>query len=66
LFARTMFIRELDLEKLAQHVPEFTVLHAPTFHADPEIDGTPSEAFVLLHFGKKLIFRLSRSSHLQN
>jgi phosphoenolpyruvate carboxykinase (ATP) len=55
LFARTMFIRELDLEKLAQHVPEFTVLHAPDFHADPEIDGTHSEAFVLLHFGKKLI-----------
>jgi len=55
LFARTMFIRELDLDKLAQHVPEFTVLHAPNFHADPEIDGTHSEAFVLLHFGKKLI-----------
>jgi len=55
LFARTMFIRELDPEKLAQHLPEFTVLHAPGFHADPEIDGTHSEAFVLLHFGKKLI-----------
>jgi phosphoenolpyruvate carboxykinase (ATP) len=55
LFARTMFIRELDVEKLAQHVPEFTVLHAPSFHADPEIDGTHSEAFVLMHFGKKLI-----------
>jgi len=55
LFARTMFIRELDREKLAQHVPEFTVLHAPSFQADPSIDGTNSEAFVLLHFGKKLI-----------
>jgi phosphoenolpyruvate carboxykinase (ATP) len=55
LFARTMFIRELELEKLAQHRPEFTVLHAPNFHADPETDGTRSEAFVLLHFGKKLI-----------
>jgi phosphoenolpyruvate carboxykinase (ATP) len=55
LFARTMFIRELNAEKLAQHVPEFTVIHAPNFHADPEIDGTHSEAFVLLHFGKKLI-----------
>ncbi len=55
LFARTMFIRELDPEKLAQHVPEFTVLHAPNFHADPIVDGTHSEAFVLLHFGKKLI-----------
>src|SRR6185312_14311645 len=55
LFARTMFIRELDAEKLAQHLPEFTVIHAPNFHATPEIDGTHSEAFVLLHFGKKLI-----------
>jgi phosphoenolpyruvate carboxykinase (ATP) len=55
LFARTMFIRELDLDKLGQHAPEFTVLHAPNFHADPAIDGTNSEAFVLLHFGKKLI-----------
>jgi phosphoenolpyruvate carboxykinase (ATP) len=55
LFARTMFIQELDLDKLAQHRPEFTVLHAPDFHADPETDGTHSEAFVLLHFGEKLI-----------
>ena len=55
LFARTMFIRELDPVLLAKHVPEFTVIHAPNFHADPEVDGTHSEAFVLLHFGKKLI-----------
>ena len=55
LFARNMFIRELDPEKLAKHQPEFTVIHAPNFHADPEIDGTNSDAFVVLHFGKKLI-----------
>ncbi|MDE3067243.1 MAG: phosphoenolpyruvate carboxykinase (ATP) [Verrucomicrobiota bacterium] len=55
LFARNMFIRELDPEKLARHQPEFTVIHAPNFRADPEVDGTHSEAFVLLHFGRKLI-----------
>jgi phosphoenolpyruvate carboxykinase (ATP) len=55
LFARTMFIRELDTEKLARHRPEFTILHAPNFHGDPATDGTHSEAFVLLHFGEKLI-----------
>lgn len=55
LFARTMFIRELDPEKLAQHRPQFTVLHAPNFHADPETDGTRSEAFVVLNFGQGLI-----------
>ena len=55
LFARTMFIREFDDAKLAAHQPEFTVVHAPGFQANPEIDGTRSEAFVLLHFGEKLV-----------
>jgi phosphoenolpyruvate carboxykinase (ATP) len=55
LFARNMFIRELDAAKLAAHVPEFTVIHAPNFHAVPEVDGTRSEAFILLHLGQKLI-----------
>jgi phosphoenolpyruvate carboxykinase (ATP) len=55
MFARNMFIRELDPEKLARHAPEFTVIHAPSFHAVPEIDGTNSAAFVVLHFGRKLI-----------
>ena len=50
-----MFIRELAAEKLARHQPEFTVIHAPNFHADPEVDGTRSEAFVLLDFAQKLI-----------
>ena len=54
-FARNMFIRELDEEKLKRHIPEFTVLHAPNFHAEPELDGTHSDAFILVHFGQKLI-----------
>ncbi|MFO7652877.1 MAG: phosphoenolpyruvate carboxykinase (ATP), partial [Candidatus Krumholzibacteriia bacterium] len=33
---------------------DFTVLHCPSFHAVPEIDSTNSEAFILLHFGRKL------------
>jgi phosphoenolpyruvate carboxykinase (ATP) len=55
LFARNMFIRELDAAKLAAHVPEFTVIHAPHFHAEPAVDGTHSDAFILLHLGQKLI-----------
>jgi phosphoenolpyruvate carboxykinase (ATP) len=55
LFARTMFIRELSSQELEHHVPEFTVLHAPGFHADPEVDGTRSDAFVVLDFGRKLV-----------
>jgi phosphoenolpyruvate carboxykinase (ATP) len=29
-------------------------LHVPHFHAIPQIDGTNSEAFIIIHFGKKL------------
>jgi phosphoenolpyruvate carboxykinase (ATP) len=53
LFARNMFIQEPDRDQLAQHVPQFTVIDAPEFSADPEADGTHSEVFVLLHFGRQ-------------
>ncbi len=54
LFARTMLSGGPEGE-LATHAPEITVLHAPGFHADPDVDGTRSEAFVVLHFGLGLI-----------
>ena len=54
LFARNMFLRP-DPAKLAQHVPEYTIIAAPNFQARPAIDGTRSEAFVLVHFGRKLV-----------
>ncbi len=53
LFARNMFIQIRDPETLAAHEPQFTLLHAPGFTASPEEDGTNSEAFILIHFGKK-------------
>jgi phosphoenolpyruvate carboxykinase (ATP) len=53
LFARNMFLPEDDPGKLAGHVPEFTVVDAAGFNADPERDGTRSEVFVLLHFGRR-------------
>jgi len=52
IFARNMFIRDKDRSKLASHKPEFTVIDAPGFVADPSRDGTRSEAFILLHFGR--------------
>ncbi len=55
LFARNMFRRILDPEELKNHKPEFTVINAPNFKALPEIDGTNSEAFIIVHFGKKQI-----------
>ncbi|MBI4003798.1 MAG: phosphoenolpyruvate carboxykinase [Candidatus Omnitrophica bacterium] len=51
LFARTMFLPGGGEE----FVPEFTVLHAPNFQADPERDGTNSPTFIIVNFGKKLV-----------
>jgi len=55
LFARNMFIQIQDVNKLKNFTPEFTIFSVPRFHASPEIDGTKSEAFVIVNFGKRLI-----------
>jgi len=54
LFARNMFI-QASPEEQRVHVPEFTVIDAPRFHASPSLDGTSSETFIILNFRKKLI-----------
>lgn len=54
LFARNMFI-QATREELATHVPEFTVFNCPRFHAIPDVDGTNSEAFVIVNFARKLV-----------
>lgn len=55
LFARNMFVQIGDPEELRAHEPEFTILSGPQFHAIPEVDGTNSEAFILVNFGRKFI-----------
>lgn len=55
LFARNMFIQMQSRDEVKTHEPEFTVINVPHFNAVPELDGTSSEAFVLLHLGKKLV-----------
>jgi phosphoenolpyruvate carboxykinase (ATP) len=54
LFARVMFIRP-PYEELADHVPSFTVLHAPSMQAVPERDGTRSRTFIVVNIQKGLI-----------
>lgn len=54
LFAHNMFIRP-NKEQLKKHEPDFTVLAAPNFKADPEKDGTRSETFILVNFDKEII-----------
>jgi phosphoenolpyruvate carboxykinase (ATP) len=51
MFVRNMFIVP-GADEVGDHVPEFTVLHAPNVKADPASDGTNSEAFVILNFGR--------------
>ncbi len=55
LFARNMFRQIHDPGERHQHVPEFTVLAVPEFRAIPEVDGTNSEAFILLSYQKKMV-----------
>ncbi|MFH1686037.1 MAG: phosphoenolpyruvate carboxykinase [bacterium] len=54
LFARNLFIQS-DPSLLESHVPQFTVIHVPNFQAIPELDGTNSEAFILLNLKRKLV-----------
>ena len=37
------------------HVPEFTLICAPNFHAVPEVDGTRSVVFIVINFGQKVV-----------
>ncbi len=55
LFARNMFVQIKDLNRLEGFTPEFTLIHLPRFHALPELDGTNSEAFILVNFEKGLV-----------
>ncbi len=55
MFVRNMFIREFDREVLDRWQADFTVIHCPNFQAIPDLDGTHSEAFVLLNFGRRLV-----------
>ena len=56
LFARNMFIRPSAAE-LRDFEPDYVILHAPYFHADPAIDGTRpgSSTAIALSFAQKLI-----------
>jgi phosphoenolpyruvate carboxykinase (ATP) len=53
LFARHLFITPEEPED--HFVPEFTVVDAALFAADPERDGTRSSTFVLVNFERRII-----------
>jgi len=53
-FVRNMFIRP-DIADLAGFDPNFTVLHAPEFKADPATHGTRSSTFIVLDLARRTI-----------
>lgn len=55
LFARNMFVREHDRSVLRDFEPEFTVVGAPGFAADPGIHGTTSGTFIIIDFAERLV-----------
>jgi phosphoenolpyruvate carboxykinase (ATP) len=54
LFARTMFSKIRSTEDLKRHVPDFTVIVVPSFKANPIVDGTRTETFIILNFAQRL------------
>ncbi len=52
-FAYNMFLRPTE-EELENFDPEWTVINAPGFMADPEEDGTRQHNFAILNFTKKV------------
>jgi phosphoenolpyruvate carboxykinase (ATP) len=54
LFVHQLFIRP-TAEQLKTHAADFTVICAPGFNAVPAVDGTKSEAFIILNFERKLV-----------
>jgi len=53
-FARNMFIRP-ERTDLPTFDPNFTVLHAPEFKADPARHGTRTSAFIVLNLAERTI-----------
>ena len=54
LFAYNMFLRPTP-EELAVFQPEFTVLHAPGFQADPKKHGTATGTFIVVNYKERQV-----------
>ncbi|MCM3710241.1 phosphoenolpyruvate carboxykinase (ATP) [Sporosarcina luteola] len=54
LFVHNLFIRP-TAEELKTHEAQFTVIAAPTFKADPTVDGTKSETFIIVSLEKRIV-----------
>lgn len=53
MFAYNMFLRPTE-EELKNFTPEWTIVNAPGFMANPEVDGTRQHNFAILDFTRKI------------
>lgn len=54
LFVHNLFIRPTE-EELVKHEAQFTIVSAPSFKADPAVDGTNSETFIIVSMEKRIV-----------
>jgi phosphoenolpyruvate carboxykinase (ATP) len=54
MFSSNLFIRPTT-EELEKHEPEFTILCINDFLADPAIDGTRTDVFILIDLTRKIV-----------
>ncbi|MEW7280628.1 phosphoenolpyruvate carboxykinase (ATP) [Aquimarina sp. 2201CG1-2-11] len=53
MFAYNMFLRP-ETKELESFSPDWLIVNAPGFMADPEVDGTRQHNFAILNFSKKI------------
>lgn len=53
MFAYNMFLRPTEQE-IKNFTPDWTVINAPGFKANPEVDGTRQHNFAILNFKRKI------------
>jgi len=54
LFVHQLFIRPTE-EELLKHEAQFTIVSAPSFKANPAVDGTNSETFIIVSMEKRIV-----------
>lgn len=54
LFVHQLFIRPTE-EELNAHEAQFTIVAAPSYKADPAVDGTNSETFIIVNIEKRIV-----------
>ncbi len=54
LFAHNLFIRP-NADELMDFEPDFTVISLPSVAADPKVDGTRTETFILVNLARQIV-----------